>query len=79
MAKTQSLQSDDLKVSPPRSRSATRQRGITPSAALVPLQFKMPAEFVHDFKQEALNRDAKLNEFLKTCFDAFKNSKKSKA
>ncbi len=42
MAKTQSLDSSDLKVSAPQNRSATRQRGITPSAELVPLQFKMP-------------------------------------
>lgn len=76
MAKTQSLQSDDLIVSAPQNRSASIQRGVTPSADLVPLQFRMPPEFVRAFKQEALNRDMKLNEFMKTCFDAFMNSEK---
>ena len=74
MAKVQSLDSKDLIVSVPQNRSATPQRGAvapTPSAELVPLQFRMPPEFVRAFKQEALNRDEKLNEFLKTCFHAF--------
>jgi len=31
----------------------------------------MPPEFVRAFKQEALNRNMKLNEFMKTCFDEF--------
>jgi hypothetical protein len=71
MAKTQSLDSSDLRVSAPQNRSATRQRGITPSAELVPLQFRMSPEFVQAFKQEALNRKMKLNELMKTCFNEF--------
>ena len=71
MAKTQSLQSNDLVVSAPQNRSATRQRGVIPSAELVPLQFRMPPEFVHAFKQEALNNRMKLNEFMKACFESF--------
>jgi hypothetical protein len=71
MAKTQSLHSDDLVVSAPQNKSATRQRGVTPSAELIPMQFRMPPEFVQAFKQEALNRKMKLNEFMKTCFDVF--------
>ena len=74
MAKVQSLDSKDLMVPASQNRSATPQRGAvapTPSAELVPLQFRMPPEFVRAFKQEALNRDEKLNEFLKTCFHAF--------
>ena len=79
MAKVQSLDSKDLIVSVPQNRSATPQRGAAasrPSAELVPLQFRMPPEFVRAFKQEALNRDEKLNEFLKTCFQEFMNSGK---
>ena len=74
MAKVQSLDSKDLIVSVPQNRSATPQRAAvapTPSAELVPLQFRMPPEFVRAFKQEALNRNMKLNEFMKTCFDEF--------
>jgi hypothetical protein len=35
------------------------------------MQFRMPPDFVKAFKQAALDRDMKLNEFLNTCFDAF--------
>jgi hypothetical protein len=79
MAKVQSLDSNDLIVSAPQNRSATPQRGTAapvPSAEFIPLQFRMPSEFVRAFKQEALNRDEKLNEFLKTCFHAFMKSGK---
>ncbi len=84
MAKSMSLSSDDLMVKSPRNESATPQRGEdkpqgekrTPSAELVPMQFRMPPEFVQAFKQEALNRKMKLNEFMKTCFDEFMNSAK---
>jgi hypothetical protein len=72
MAKVQSLDSKDLIVSVSQNRSATPQRGAAtpvPSAELIPLQFRMTPDFVRAFKQEALNRDMKLNEFLKTCFD----------
>ena len=48
-----------------------RQRGVRPSADLVPLQFRMPAEFVRAFKQAALDRDMKLNELLNACFQEF--------
>ncbi len=51
--------------------SAMRQRGVTPSAELVPLQFRMPPEFVRAFKQAALDHDMKLNELLNACFQEF--------
>lgn len=54
-----------------------RQRGVVPSAELVPLQFKLPPEFVRSFKQEALNRGEKLNEFLNTIFQEFIKSEKN--
>ncbi len=71
MAKTQSLRGDDLVVSTPRNNGSTLQRGSVPSSELVPLQFRMPAEFVQEFKQAALDRRIKLNEMLKVCFQAF--------
>jgi hypothetical protein len=52
-------------------QSASRQRGVVPSSELVPLQFRMPPEFVKAFKQAALDRDMKLNELLNYCFHEF--------
>jgi hypothetical protein len=76
MAKAISLSSADLKPDQPKTQSAVRQRGSVPSSELVPLQFRMPPEFVRAFKQEALDRNMKLNELLNFCFDDFiKNSK----
>ena len=66
MAKTQTLDGTDLAPMKPRAQSATRQRGVVPSAELVPMQFKMPREFVR-----AASNDMKFNELLKACFDAF--------
>ena len=71
MAKTQALNSDDLLPAKIRPRSATRQRGVVPSAELIPMQFKMPPEFVRAFKMQAASNGMKLNELLKACFDAF--------
>jgi hypothetical protein len=79
MAKTQILQSDDVLPAKARPKSATRQRGVVPSAELIPMQFKMPPDFVHAFKVEAANNDMKLNELLKACFDAFIKSNKRAA
>jgi hypothetical protein len=79
MAKTQTLQSDDVLPAKARPKSATRQRGVVPSAELVPMQFKMPPDFVHAFKVEAANNDMKLNELLKACFDAFMKIKNKAA
>jgi len=55
----------------PRAQSVMRQRGVVPSADLVPLQFRMPPDFVRAFKQAALDRDLKLNELLNECFQEF--------
>ena len=71
MAKTLPLNSADLVPVKGRPLSASRQRGVVPSAELVPMQFRMPPAFVRAFKQAALDRDLKLNELLNTCFDAF--------
>lgn len=58
-----------------RASSASRTRADeTPAEDLVPLQFKMPREFVRAFKAEALKRDMKLNALLKACFEDFRKS-----
>jgi len=59
MAKTQALDGTDLTPVKPHSQSATRQRGVVPSAELVPMQFKMPREFVRAFKVAAASNDMK--------------------
>ena len=75
MAKTVAITAADLSPTKPRQQSITRQRGVTSSAELVPLQFRMPPDFVRSFKQAALDRGLKLNELLNECFHEFiKNS-----
>ena len=76
MAKTQALDGNDLAPAKPRSQSATRQRGVVPSADLVPMQFRMPPDFVRAFKIQAASNDMKLNELLKACFDVFMKTSK---
>lgn len=72
MAKAQALDTADLAPAPKvRPLSATRQRGVVPSADLIPMQFRMPPDFVRAFKQAALDRGMKLNELLNTIFDDF--------
>jgi hypothetical protein len=76
MAKTQALDGNDLAPAKPRTQSATRQRGVVPSADLIPMQFKMPPDFVKAFKVQAATNGMKLNELLKACFAAFMKSAK---
>jgi hypothetical protein len=71
MAKVRTLAGNDLRVRV-KTQSSGRQRGAMPSSELVPLQFRMPPEFVRAFKQEALNRGLKLNGLLELCFRDFK-------
>lgn len=71
MAKAVALSAADLAPAKPRALGAMRQRGVVPSSELVPLQFRMPPEFVRAFKQAALDRDLKLNELLNECFQHF--------
>lgn len=77
MAKQPAFSADDLVPTKTRKETAMRQRGVVPSAELVPLQFKLPPEFVRSFKQEALNRGEKLNEFLNTIFQEFIKGEKN--
>ncbi len=72
MAKTVKLTGADLAPSaspaPPR-RSASKQRGETSSADLVPLQFKVEPEFAKAFKREALDRGLSLKDFMISLFN----------
>ncbi len=54
-----------------RPVSTRQKRSAVPSAELVPLQFRMPPDFVKAYKQAALDRDMKLNELLEHVFDEF--------
>lgn len=70
MAKTIELTGTDLEVKKKSAPiSSSSQRGAVPSTDLVPLQFRMPQEFVKAFKQEALNRGMKLNELFEAMFE----------
>ena len=71
MAKTVDLTGEDLTTRKTPTKTATRGRGTTPSAELVPMNFKMPPDFVKRFKREALERDMKLNELLRAAFEAY--------
>ena len=71
MAKAVALSAADMMPAKPRTQSVMRQRGVVPSAELVPLQFRMPPEFVRAFKQAALDRDMKLNELFNVVFHEF--------
>lgn len=53
-----------------------RQRSVVPSAELIPMQFRLPADFVWEFKQAAANKRMKLNEYLEACFEAARQSGK---
>jgi hypothetical protein len=77
MAKAQPLDREDLVPAKDRALNSTRQRGIVPSAELIPMQFRMPPDFVYAFKQEALNRRLKLNELLIESFDVFMKASKT--
>lgn len=71
MARTIPLNGGDLVPAKLRPTNATRQRGVVPTADLVPLQFRMPPSFVKAFKQAALDHDMKLNELLNAVFNEF--------
>jgi hypothetical protein len=49
-----------------------------PSDDLVPIQFRMPADFVRRFKVAAAERDMKLNGLLSACFDIFMKTSEAK-
>jgi hypothetical protein len=68
MAKAVPLTAADLAPAKVRHEAASRQRGVVPSAELVPISFRMPPGFVRAFKQAALDRNMKLNELLNYCF-----------
>jgi hypothetical protein len=74
MAKVQRLVGDDLSPQRDTPASASRQRGSVPSDSLVPIQFRMPPDFIRAFKQEALNRDLNLTDLFALCFNELRKS-----
>jgi hypothetical protein len=79
MAKPVALTADDLTPqNRPRPKAASRPRGETSSAEFIPLQFRLPPDFVRMFKQAALDRDMKLNELLIYCFHEFMKTGKQR-
>jgi hypothetical protein len=72
MPKAVAITADDLKSPSSKPKGASNLRGGARSADLIPLQFRMPPEFVHEFKQAALDANMKLNELLKVCFYEYK-------
>jgi len=74
MAKVQRLVGNDLSPKIDIPASASRQRGTVPSDSLVPIQFRMPADFIRQFKQEALNRGLKLNDLFALSFNELRKS-----
>lgn len=78
MAKTVDLTGDDLSARKTPTKTATRGRGTVPSSELVPMNFKMPPDFVKRFKREALDQDMKLNELFEAAFNAFVGKGKHK-
>jgi hypothetical protein len=51
-------------------KTTQAQRGAVPSAELIPMQFRMPAEFAQAYRMEAVRRGMKYNELLQECFAA---------
>jgi hypothetical protein len=63
---------------PPREpETLTPEPSRRPSDDLVPIQFRMPADFVRRFKVAAAERDMKLNGLLSACFDVFMKTSKA--
>ena len=71
MGKAVSITADDLEPARVREQTASRQRGVVPSAELVPMQFRMPPDFALAFRTEAARRGMKYNELLLAAFAAF--------
>ena len=71
MGKAIPITADDLEPARVREQTASRQRGVVPSAELVPMQFRMPPDFALAFRTEAARRGMKYNELLLAAFAAF--------
>lgn len=59
MAKAVAVTADDLAPTKARQQTAMRQRGIVPSAELIPMQFRMSPDFALSFRTEAVKRGMK--------------------
>jgi len=55
--------------------NADRNLSKAPPQALISMNFKVPAEFVKEFKQVALDENKKLVDLLKDMFEEYKGGK----
>ena len=76
MPKAVAITAEDLKSPSSKPKVAGKQRSGGQSVNLVPLQFRMPPEFVREFKQAALDANMKLNELLKVCFAEYQQKRR---
>ena len=75
MPKAVAITAEDLKSPSSKPKGIANKGGEVRSADLVPLQFRMPPEFVREFKQAALDANMKLNELLKARFDEYQQKR----
>jgi hypothetical protein len=59
---------------PPKIEDASQNLTKAPDQELKPLNFKVSAEFKHDFKLYALEHDMSMVELLAKCFESYKRS-----
>ena len=71
MAKILGLNETDLEEKVTTQTRSTGRKISVPTRQLVPLNFKMPHDFVKRFKRAALERDMKLNELLEMSVESF--------
>ncbi|MGH8651260.1 MAG: hypothetical protein ACREUI_01660 [Burkholderiales bacterium] len=76
MPKPVAITAEDLKTPSSKPKSVARQQGGVRSTDLVPIQFRMPPDFVREFKQAALDANMKLNELLKACFHEYQQKRR---
>jgi hypothetical protein len=76
MPKAVAITAEDLKSPSSKPKKESGRRDSVRSADLVPLQFRMPPDFVREFKQAALDANMKLNELLKVCFAEYQQKRR---
>jgi hypothetical protein len=60
----------------PPPRKAKGEPEEEPEANLAPLNFRISASFRREFKVYAANRDLKLNELLRRCFEVYRRQQR---
>ena len=75
MAKINPPKKKGNKPAPEKFEEASQNLDKTPKEEPVPLNFKVPAEFKHDFKLYALEQGISMVKLLERCFNHYKQSK----